>query len=61
MQKITNNEVIEDLQMQNSTFYELKKRSPRTVELLKKGLLAEKMLNEKALNEFIKQDNKKEK
>lgn len=56
--KITNNELIKDLQMQNSTFYELKKRSPRTVELLKKGLLAEKMLNEKVLNEFIKQDNK---
>ena len=56
--KITNNEVIKNLQMQNSTFYELKKRSPRVVELLKKGLLAEKMLNEKVLNEFIKQDNK---
>lgn len=57
--KITNNDVIQDLQLPNTTFYEWKKTTPRLVELLKKGLLAEKLLNEKVFEEMIKKDNKK--
>lgn len=57
--KITNNDVIQDLQLPNTTFYEWKKTTPRLVVLLKKGLLAEKLLNEKVFEEMIKKDNKK--
>lgn len=56
--KITDTTVKEELNKSNSTFYEWKKREPRAIELIKKGLLAEKILNKEVFEEFIKKPNK---
>ena len=57
--KITNKDVIQALELPNTTFYDWKKTCPRLVELLKKGLLAEMLLNEKVFEQMIKKHNKK--
>jgi hypothetical protein len=44
---MTNKKVMEAIKMKSSTFYALKKRNPRLVDLLKKGLLYEDLKNEK--------------
>lgn len=57
--KITNNDLIKELELNNSTFYAMKKNKPRCVELLKKGLWAERNVKAQTLLNGIKQDNKK--
>lgn len=57
--KITDTTVKEELNKKNNTFYEWKKREPRAIELIKKGLLAERLLNKEVFEEFIKKENKK--
>jgi hypothetical protein len=44
--------------MNKDTFYSMKKRNPRLVELLKKGLWAERNVKAETLQNGIKQDNK---
>ena len=56
---ITNNDLIKELGLNNSTFYAMKKTKPRLVELLKKGLWAERNVKAETLLNGIKQDNKK--
>jgi len=56
---ITDTSVKKELNIPNSTFYEWKKRDPRAVELVKKGLVAEKVLNKNIFDEMIKNENKK--
>ena len=57
--RITDTSVKEELVIKNSTFYDWKKRSPRAIELIKKGLVAEKVLNNEIFEEFIKKANSK--
>lgn len=57
--KITNNDLIKELELKNSAFYAMKKTKPRLVELLKKGLWAERNVKAETLLSGIKQDNKK--
>lgn len=45
--------------MNKDTFYSMKKRNQRLVELLKKGLWAERNVKSETLLNGIKQDNKK--
>jgi len=45
---MTNIQIMRALKMKSSTFYALKKRNPRIVELVKNGLIYEKILNEKS-------------
>ncbi len=42
--KITDKDVYEELYMKKNTYYAFKKRSPRQVELIKKGMLAERLM-----------------
>ena len=44
---MTNKKIMKEVSIKQSTFYALKKRNPRLVELLKKGMLYEDILNGK--------------
>lgn len=57
--KITNNDIIKELSLNINTFYSMKKKYPRKVELLKKGLWAERNVKVETLINGIKQDNKR--
>ena len=59
MIKITDTTVKEELNKSNSTFYDWKKRSPREVELIKKGLAAENILHNVLFQDVIKKENNK--
>lgn len=58
MSKITNKTVQEELKLPHSTYYDWQREFPRRVELIKKGLVAEKVLNKEIFDEMIKPDNK---
>lgn len=45
MINITDKELYEDIFLPKNTFYDLKDRNPRQIELMKKGLLAERILD----------------
>lgn len=45
--------------MLNDAFYKWKKRDPEAVRLIKKGLVAERVLNKEIFEEMIKAENKK--
>ena len=61
MPRITNKTVIEELNLNDRTFYDWKKLYPRRVELIKKGLLFEAIENKAVAKEMIKPDIKKRK
>jgi len=44
---MTNKTIMKAINVKESTFYALKKRNPRLIELVKKGLLYEDLLNGK--------------
>ena len=52
--KITNNQIIEVAQMKKSTFYKLQKHNPRQAELIRKGVIAEMVLNQRVFDNFLK-------
>lgn len=57
--KITNSDVIKELNLPKDTFYSMKKKYPRRIELFKKGLWAERNVKAETLLNGIKQDNKR--
>lgn len=57
--QIKDKDLIEELGLINKTFYDWKKKKPRNIDLMKKGLLLEKMLKEEVFKELIKPDNKR--
>jgi len=57
--KISNREAYQSAKLTEGQFYALKKQKPRLVELLKKGLLAEKLLKEEIFETMIKGNNKR--
>lgn len=57
--KISDTTVIQELNKPRTTYTDWKKREPRAIELIKKGLLAEKLLNKKVFEENIKKNNKR--
>ncbi len=59
MQKISDTTVKDRLDMLNDAFYKWKKRDPEAVRLIKKGLVAERVLNKQIFEEMIKAENKK--
>lgn len=56
--KINDTQVKERLGIKNDAYYKWKKRRPQDIELIKKGLVAEKVLNKDIFDEMIKPDNK---
>lgn len=54
--KISDTTVIQELNKPRTTYADWKKREPRAIELIKKGLLYEKILNQEVEQEFIKKD-----
>lgn len=57
--KITDSDVKKELNKPNSTYYDLKKREPRLIELVKMGMAAERALKPEFFEELIKKENKK--
>jgi hypothetical protein len=57
--RIMDKHLIEELGVINKTYYEWKRKHPRRVDLMKKGLLAEKLLKDEVFEELIKPNNKR--
>jgi len=55
MTKITDTNVKKELDKSNSTYYDWKKRAPREIALIKKGLLLEQLQDKKNNSLFIKE------
>ncbi len=56
---VNNSTVIEELILNHITFYDWKKKYPRRVELIKKGLLYEAIENGTVADQMIKKDNRR--
>ena len=57
MNIVTDTTVKKELDLPNTTFYDWKKRDPRAVELIKKGLVAEQLLSNDIFEDMIKKPN----
>lgn len=59
--KITNDDLIKDLGLNKNTFYSMKRteKGKRKIDLMKKGLWAERNVKAETLLNGIKQDNKR--
>lgn len=54
MQKVTNQEVIKATGLKRNEFYNLKKEKPNLILLLKKGVLAQRVINSELLKKSIR-------
>lgn len=52
--KITNIEIISEAGMKKTSFYKLQRLSPRQVDLIRKGVVAERVLNQEVFDSFLK-------
>jgi hypothetical protein len=52
--KITNETIAESANIKKTTFYELKKKNPRQWDLIRKGVVAEMLLNPKVFIDYLK-------
>lgn len=59
MKQINNTQVIQETGIGHDRLYRWKKEYPRVVELVKKGLAAEKVLKDEIFEDMIKKENKR--